>query len=280
MRKWLTRREDPHAVYNRILPHIEELDKALIITRWGNDLTSHLYIIRILLAIAGDLVSVLRCCQSKAQHLVVREFSAWPWLLLGPVIRIFNIKTVIYLNINHNLNNAVEAKFLLPALSKLFSIAFIEPSESLLAKHPYLTPLRLALRPGTQGKQITSTYLFLGTRTEQICVDDLELASVLHQWPKGVKFLVCGGANNSRLPSGAFLSAFSSGALIAVLYRPEAYSERHSGVALEALVGGCPLVMFNSTLAQSYIQRGFPVYIINTVSKLPSIIRSLNANAS
>jgi hypothetical protein len=279
MRYWLSRREDPHAVYNRILPHIEGLEKATVITRWGQNLTSPFYVVRILLAMAGDLLSMLKCCRSNGQFFVVREFSAWPWLMLAPVVRICKPNTKLYLNINHNLNNSLERKVILPALSKFFSIAFIEPSESVLETHPYLTAFRLMLQPATHTTNIKAVYLFLGTRSEQICVDDEQLTSVLREWPEGIEFLVCGGANHSRLAAEAFLAAFSAGALIAVLYQPETYSDRHSGVVLEALVSGCPVVMFRSTLAQAYVQRGFPVHIIDTVGQLPSVIRALQIGA-
>lgn len=275
MKYWLSRRSDPHSVYKKIFNNIQILSNATVVSRWGSDITSSSYTIRLILAIAGDIFSIFQCIFLASKFIVVREFSAWIWLLFAPFVRIFKPSSKIYLNINHNLNNRFERELALPILSIFFRIAFIEPSCSTLQSHAYLTPLHLVKNLDNCVDPIKRIYFFLGTRPEQIFIKKEDLDETLEKLSGLASCVVCGGANNLRLSNEVFAAAFSPGALIVVLYKSGAYTERHSGVVLESIVSSCPVVMFKSDLSQSYIQRGFNVHAIDSIDQLQSKIHDL-----
>ena len=49
-----------------------------------------------------------------------------------------------------------------------------------------------------------------------------------------------------------------------VLYKTADYSYRHSGLALEALALGCPLIIADSPPGRHYVQRGFRVSLFSS----------------
>lgn len=272
MVRLLVSRQDPHSVYARIFPHIGGLFLAKLIPRVGIAFTSKYYFVRLILLILGDVGAGLRCVFERNNLIIVREFSAWIWIFIGPFVRLLKPGADISLNINHNLNNCVEREILLPILSKIFNLVFIEPTQDMLAKHRWLTALRIHPPVRKLLDKPERAFFFLGSRDEQILVSDDDLKRITGGIPKNISCYVSGGAGKDRLAEDLFEHIFNTGSIIFVLYNPLFYSERHSGVVLEALVAGCDLYMFESKLANEYRIRGFNVVTVVGIDELEHLV--------
>jgi hypothetical protein len=273
-------RRDPHEVYGRIIPHLDGLEHAALVARWGASMTSSSYLLRAVILLLGDLGAFVQCLRLRRSVIVIREFSSWTWLWLAPILKIVNPGAHVYLNINHNLNNKFERQWLMPVLSKLYKLGFIEPANAMLKDNPWITPLRIAKRPHSSHATIRRAYFFLGNRSEQLLLTRRELEIVLSGLPSDLERVIAGGAEGDRISEEEFQQAFMPGSLIALLYNPKSYGERHSGVVLEALVSGCPIIMLGGALGDEYLRRGFSVSLIDRPEDLPSAISSLTDRAS
>jgi hypothetical protein len=218
MRSFLTKRADPHSVYRRVLPMVRGLESARIVPRALHHLTSRFRFVRLLLLIAGDLGAAFACLRLSERPLVVREFSGWTWIFLGAIVKLLSPRARVFLNVNHNLNNEIEARFVLPALSKLHKICFIEPSSSCLNEHPWLTPLFLSRPQLPRPVGFDRLFVFCGQRAEQQLLRADQLERLLRLLPKQLDVYVSGGGARKPLSPEVFTLAFEPGSAIVLLY--------------------------------------------------------------
>lgn len=247
---------DPHAVYYRIFPKTDLPSDAIYIRRGLVMVTSNFFIIRVFLVLFGDFLAAIKCCFSSGRNVIVIEFSTYSALVyLLPLSYVFNWDSLL-LNINHNLNGKLSRFIIRNILSSRLKFCFIEPSVEMIKEYPFLKAVRL--RPARSGSvKHNSLYCFLPKRKEQCFADEVDYIDAVKEISCCIKTVFVG--KDSVLDQTEFARLFLGRSVIVILYKADSYSERHSGIALEAIVNGCTLLMPRTSLSLHYENSGFSV---------------------
>lgn len=235
--------------------------------RWGTESR----LVGFLLVLTGDVPVVMSCLRNAGRAMVILEFSSWTAAAFLAPISYFADLSRVALNINHNLNSRMERWLMRRVLSRRFKLVFIEPAPELVRALPFVQPLPLEVRHGLP-RPVRTVYCFLGNRREQWLPDaDAYVAQLGTRMDmEGCSFKMVGGPRGTRISAEEMASIFrkDSGAAVVLLYDLAAYSWRHSGIALEAIVLGIPLFMPAGPLGAHYSARGFRVRLFSSPQEL------------
>jgi len=277
-KKIIRRCGDPHAIYARILPFMDVREHR-IARRGLMTFTSDYRLVRYLVMILGHLKIAKQIYRHRKERIFVSEgsLSVFAFIVL-PVIIMFRVKHVIF-NVNHNFNNALE-RFNARWMARWVAIGFIEPSEVFLRRYPFVTPVRI-IPDSSASQPICRAYVFLGQRAEQFETGAEAFADAIDAGVgRQMDVARVGGSQGRRLSDEEFCMAFSPGSAIILLYNMENYSERHSGIVLEAIANGVVVFLRRSELGAHYRSCAFRVHEFDSCDEVVNILAGAAGEAT
>jgi hypothetical protein len=262
---------DPHAVYYRLIPKLEDND-FYIVRRGLVSQSSDFYLLRIALVFLGDFIAIVELFVTSKRKILVLEFSGFSYVLFYPFFHFLKGKQ-IHLNVNHNFNSAVEYR-LIKILSSIFNITFFEPAHEVLSRFRFITPLYFSrVRLQEQSIYVRNVHVFTGQRLEQRHIHLEQFCGYLSSLDLNVNFY--GQFTNTFLSAIDYQSLFTSDNMIIVLYNMDNYQLRHSGVVLESIVNQTLCLVPKIGITEYYEEKFSFVYTYNSFDDFCSKINKI-----
>lgn len=227
----------PHDILDEILT--SNYPDAELICKPGNMFNKKPRLSKLIQQLIFSVRSYINILMKPGPIFIFREYDAFSCLyLLLP-------KRNIYFNVNHNLKTTL-GKLITKLLSLRYGVIFIDASEDLKTRYPYLTCIRngfsTAEETNWDGRNVL---LVCGSRGEQKHFTDEEFLHFSNNLRDKGFIVTCVGKNH---PEGAWLSDSDYDDMIAksVCICTSTYIDRHAGT-LWFLKRQAPVLLFKKT---------------------------------
>ena len=234
------RHYDSHSVYNRVFDYIKFNESTILLRRQlinEESFFGKIKYLRRILIIYLDLRVLIRCRYMKGNNRIfVSEFSTHNWLLFSIFLRQKYRKRII-LNINHNLSKGNFSKYLLKILSNRIEVAMLIGSSEVLKEFSNLQIYDLKKNVTPFG-DIKKIIFFWGRRKEQVNISERCINLVCQRISPKLLIKHVGKDTNQNLTEEEYSKLFDAETLVVLLYGDKNYSNRHSGIVIEAIVRG------------------------------------------
>lgn len=270
-----TKTTDPHAIYKKIHHVFTEYYKVdcTIINRPLSGLRTGWYFLDSIIVFFQDAIVCLRLYLNfNKKKLIVREFSGITLFFLFPLI--YPLRKKVSFNINHNLNSKFE-RFFISIISFKIKFIFIGSGNLLKQMFPKFDHIPFLPRKMNFRSINRKLIIFTGSRAEQK-IDNLEeriniITNVVKN--RDIELLAV-GLNAKKLKTkisqtdylkNLELTIEGSGTIL--LYAPENYHFRHSGILWQLVEDAAMLVVpMTDVVEGTILHRKLPTYFFNPES--------------